>query len=333
VAVAKLEAISKRKLPVLATIEVTIVDDGMGLLLEAPGMEPLWLPASSESYTSEASARVECSGRSTTQGDAGWWLGTIDAWHHARGSAWVSSYLNRHVGEGRLLSGKKRTNYALMRSKQGLAMESYPPAFPLIAKANVERCTDYAARFKENQKRFADFAPLLLVNRASAAFVGARGGARTGEESYPIDSFRGNIVVQTERAWIEETWKCIDVGGVTLNKIKECPRCTVPCRDEMTGDFVFPNEKLLLWKLLRTAFPRKNSDSEWGTWAGPFFGVYYGHAGQQGTLRVGDPIRVVKTAPWDAHLRCGTAYRALLLASAFAMFAILIGLIITHRAN
>ena len=61
---------------------------------------------------------------------------------------------------------------------------------------------------------------------------------------------------------------------------------------------------------------KKYSDPEWGDWAGPFFGVYFGHAAKEGTLRVGDPIKVLETVAWDAHLRSGGPSRALLLALA-----------------
>jgi len=331
--VSKCEAISKRKVPALATVTVQIVSEGAELLLEAPGMEALRLPTSTEAYSNERGGRVECSGRSTTQGDAGWYLGSIDAWQHEKGSEWISRYLNRDAGDGRLLSGKKRANYGLMRSQHGLSMESYPPAFPLIAKANVDHQAEYETRFKDNEKRFADFAPLLLVNRASATFVGERGGKREGEAAYPIGSFRGNIVVHAEAAWAEESWSQIEVGGVTLRKIKECPRCTVPCRDETTGGFVFPEDKMRLWRLLRKAFPAKNADAEWGSWAGPFFGVYFGHAGQQGTLSVGDPISVLHTAPWDAHMRMSASRRALLFAFVLALCVAIVAIIMARRID
>ena len=114
---------------------------------------------------------------------------------------------------------------------------------------------------------------------------------------------------------------------LTLHKIKECPRCTVPCRDGHSGGFVFPTEKLMLWKVLKAAFPAKFSDPQWGTWAGAFFGVYFGHAGVVGgTIRVGDAIVVDEKTRWDAHLRGGllrswSAAVAVLILAALAAFA------------
>ena len=83
----------------------------------------------------------------------------------------------------------------------------------------------------------------------------------------------------------QESWtrvRLVAAGGdssLALRKIKECPRCTVPCRDGMSGGWVFPEQKLRLWSVLKKAFPLKAIDPEWGTWAGPFFGVYFGHGG------------------------------------------------------
>ncbi|KAL1529920.1 hypothetical protein AB1Y20_000848 [Prymnesium parvum] len=332
-AAAPLEALSKRKLPPLATIRVSLCPDARAVELQAEGMEPLRLPVDEPSGGAEEEAYVECSGRSTTHEGAGWSLGHIAATKDARGSEWMTQYLNRELPGGRLLSGRPRTRYGLMRSKHGLAMEAYPPVFPLVAKANVERRPEYVARFKGNQKRFADFAPLLLVNRASALFVGKQGGALPGEEEYPIGSFRGNVVVRTDAPWVEETWGQIEIAGVTFTKIKECPRCTVPCRDERTGKFLFPQDKMLLWRVLKQAFPRKFSDPEWGGWAGAFFGVYFGHAGQQGTLRVGDPVRVLRTVSWDAHLRAGTPGAAVYVAVLLGVCAILVGVICAYQAK
>ena len=103
---APLEAISKRKMPALATISTTLSEDGTTLTLHAPGMAPLVLStdipaadfgggadrgagrggaagAASPAALGyeEAEVRVEASGRSTTSG-GGWYLGSLDARLH-----------------------------------------------------------------------------------------------------------------------------------------------------------------------------------------------------------------------------------------------------------
>jgi hypothetical protein len=99
-------------------------------------------------------------------------------------------------------------------------------------------------------------------------------------------------VVRAPEAWAEESWARIEVqpaAGVgaaaaplSLTKIKECPRCTVPCRDGLSGGWILPNAKLKLWTALKKVFPAKTADAEWGEWAGVFFGVYFGFGGGKG---------------------------------------------------
>ena len=286
--VAAREAISKRKLPALATISVAFTDDGgaPAIELSAEGMAaPCRVPLGAAAYESESEVTVECSGRSTTAADGGGWrLGAVAGHAHARASAWLTEHLNR-------VGGKRPTTYALVRGGTPLAMADYPPEFPLIARSKDAR-DEYHARFAGNARRFADFAPLLLANRSSARFVGTR-CAGDGAE-YPIRSFRANVIVDVAPAWTEEAWAEIAVGGVALRKIKECPRCTVPCRDEATGRYLFEGDALRLWKVLKAAFPRKYADPEWGSWAGAYFGVYFGNAGVEGVLHVGDEIAVAR---------------------------------------
>ena len=336
--VARCEAISQRKLPILATINVTFNGDSSALLVNAPGMRQLEVPTAPSAYASEPMVQVQASGVSTTT-DGGWWLGAAECRQNTAGSAWLTEYLNRDAGDperpGVRVSGKKsESHFAICRCLgHGIDMSSYPPIFPLTENAATD------PRFAGNARRFADFAPFLLVNQASADFVASRVRATGVEcESYPIGSFRGNIVVRSAKPWAEETWRRITVRRgastdsvgtpvLTLHKIKECPRCTVPCRDGHSGGFVFPTEKLMLWKVLKAAFPAKFSDPQWGTWAGAFFGVYFGHAGVVGgTIRVGDAIVVDEKTRWDAHLRGGllrswSAAVAVLILAALAAFA------------
>jgi hypothetical protein len=292
--------------------------------------------------------RIEASGRSTTTGK-GWSLGFLDAELVGGGaSAWLTEYLNRPVEgatNGKRIHGKKRrAEFALARSPEstaGLSLEEYPDCFPVLEKRRSS--PEYAARFKGQRRRFADFAPFLLVNRASARDLAARAGVDT----YPIRSFRGNIVVEAggDGAWAEEGWSEIEIRGdaggapgraprkLRLRKIKECPRCTVPCRDETTGRFLFPGRSTLLWKVLGRAFPRKRHDPEWGLWEGVFFGVYMGNPdvslidarGGGATIAVGDEVAVTRRRPWDAHLRrtcdLGTVAAVAAVASAVAVAA------------
>jgi uncharacterized protein YcbX len=304
--VSRCEAISQRKLPALATVEVSISADGAVLLLNAPGMPQAEVPIAHE-------VEVQASGVSTTS-DGGWWLGATTAKQCSSASAWFTTYLNREVQSpdrpGLRVSGKTSASaFALCRCLgRGIEMASYPPEFPILEHAATD------PRFAGNARKFSDFAPFLLVNQTSADEVGrliSGSRAPSGPAAYPIGVFRGNLVVRASTPWAEETWARVTIRSsadgtplLSLRKIKECPRCTVPCRDGRSGAWLYTEEKLKLWKVLKKAFPAKFSDPQWGTWAGAFFGVYFGHGGALGaTLHVGDAIEVVETTSWDAHLR------------------------------
>mmetsp|Transcript_44359 Transcript_44359/g.80374 ORF Transcript_44359/g.80374 Transcript_44359/m.80374 type:complete len:396 (-) Transcript_44359:45-1232(-) len=314
----KLESISQRKVPVLVTVGVSLTEDKAHVLLDAPGMPQFRLPTSMTSHESGQALRVECSGGSTTTGQ-GWSFGFEDAREYAAGSEWFTEYLNRDSGKGdgtRLHGRPGSSRFALVRSLEGLALEDFTSAgLPLIERWKSD--PEYKKRVEGSYKSFADIAPLLLVNRASASFIAQQSPealAKSDDPSaYPLNCFRGNIVVEGAGSWSEETWKRIEVccqastGAVTLRKIKECPRCTVPCRlqsGKAPGETVCPGKPLHLWSVLRKAFPDKNADPEWGSWAGPIFGIYFGHAGLEGaTVSVGDRIRVLEICRWDDHLR------------------------------
>lgn len=327
---ARMEAISQRRIPVLASVRVELGPDG-NLVVTAAEMPELVVNAGPVKEEEAEMVEVECSGKSTTTG-LGWSFGFEKALENKDGSAWFSEYLNRPTGkEDRRLHGQDGpVRFAFLRSMGKLHMEDYPPIFPLLERAQAD--PEYKSRLKGNRKRFSDFAPLLLVTRPSCRFIAQRCEGFEGE-LYPVQSMRGNLVVDGCEAWAEECWKQIvirssgsDGDTVPLMKIKECPRCTSPCRDQTTGDWVFPGDMLKLWRVLGKAFPRKKADPEWGSWAGPFCGVYFGNRGREATVRVGDSIEIRERCKWDDHLKKHWRHHGLLLAlgvgaASYAVFA------------
>jgi uncharacterized protein YcbX len=307
--VPKLEAISGRRMPVLATITVSFANDMSMLSLAAPGMPQLQIPTTEDSYKDCETVTVESAGAA---GSGTWSLAFLECQVHAQGSAWINDYLNKPHAKYGLVNGKKIPGrFALLRScTQVVHLKDYPPIFPLIAKAQSD-VGNYQARFAGNYRRLSDFAPFLLVSEASAQFLGS---ACDLKEEYPTTSFRGNIIVTGESLapWAEESWAELEISSandkdktpLVLHTIKACPRCTVPCRDQAgTGGWLFPTQPLTLWNVLKKLYPRKFSDPEWGSWAGAFMGVYMGHHGQTGKIAVGDRIHPTKRVAWDAHLK------------------------------
>lgn len=309
-------------MPVLATVTVSFdkTEDGsVKLCLDAPNMPQLRLPVAAEAYKDGPTLTVECAG--ATAGGP-WCLATLKCKQHLEGSKWITNYLNTSTGGGRFVNGKAKTgSFALVRSTDDAVVDlgQYPPIFPVIARAKHN--AEYKARFDGNYRRLSDFAPFLLVSRSSARFVAEQCQA----ETYPTLSFRGNIVVDGAAPWAEETWAQLEIvsndrSPLALHTIKACPRCTVPCRDQTTGSFLFP-DKMKLWKVLKKVFPRKFSDPEWGTWAGAFMGVYMGHNGVESKVMVGDTILPTKIVPWDAHLQKENRKALLSVAGVIALFS------------
>jgi uncharacterized protein YcbX len=101
----------------------------------------------------------------------------------------------------------------------------------------------------------------------------------------------------SDKPWAEEDWRTFSISGTKFRKLKNCPRCTVPARDQKTGGWANEDDKLLVQKTLRKMFPEKCIDAEWGQeWEGPMFGIHVGSAGVQAELRVGDLIEVTSRA-------------------------------------
>jgi uncharacterized protein YcbX len=324
-----LERNSILQMPVLATIKVSF--DSNMIYLDAPGMAQVAMPTLPDSYEDAPSIRVESAGASP----AGTWsLAFLDCKQHVEASDWMNQYLNRpddvEVPEGRRVNGKMTAGkFAVVRSMHNVVdLGKYPPIFPLIEKSKTNAA--YKKRFEGNYRRLSDFAPFLLVSESSARFL----VKQCEVDEYPTRSFRGNIVVDGKglEPWAEETWAKLEISSekhdtLVLHTIKQCPRCTVPCRDQTTGKFLFQADPLKLWKVLKAIYPRKFHDPEWGSWAGAIMGVYMGHNGKEGKLMVGDIITPIEIVPWDAHLQKELTTKVLMI---LAIILGIVGIIIAY---
>ncbi|MFM6948326.1 MAG: MOSC domain-containing protein [Aquirufa sp.] len=72
-----------------------------------------------------------------------------------------------------------------------------------------------------NQSSFADSLPILLFSEASVNDLAQKVG------SFSLMRFRPNIVVSNDEAYIEDTWKEINIGEVKLFGAKPCARCNL----------------------------------------------------------------------------------------------------------
>ena len=78
---------------------------------------------------------------------------------------------------------------------------------------------------------FSDGYPLLVCNQASLEDLNRRLSSPV-----PMERFRPNLVLTGLPAWAEDRIDRIEVGGVSLRLVKPCTRCSIPSRDQVTGE-------------------------------------------------------------------------------------------------
>eukprot|EP00038_Savillea_parva_P001603 m.105684 g.105684 ORF g.105684 m.105684 type:complete len:410 (+) comp10560_c0_seq1:1227-2456(+) len=269
------EYLSQRKLPKLATIGVALDHDNGVLVVTAPDMPELRVPLEEDAYMDNDTVDVQCCGVSTTDG-GGWHLGSCLGYSAGEAATeWFTTYLNRPTVHK---SKKPPATYCLVRSPTSAARPVSTFAGPRQQKTSPFRLWHIPV-VADDRVVYQDFAPYLLVTRESIADLNQRMGTAT----YPIESFRGNIVIRgAPAAWDEEDWSEFDINGIQFRFLKECPRCTVPGRNQQTGEYHFAGGEydgvkgalLTPQNTLSKAFPDKAADPTWGTWSGPFFGCY-----------------------------------------------------------
>lgn len=127
---------------------------------------------------------------------------------------------------------------------------------------------------------FADGYPLLVTTTASLDALNSlvAGGDHAHEGPLPMNRFRPNVVVAGTEPWAEDHWSRISVGEVVLRAAKTSARCVVTTTDQDTG--VRGREPL------RTLARHRRVDGRlvFGQNLVPL---------STGTIRVGDPVRVL----------------------------------------
>jgi uncharacterized protein YcbX len=120
---------------------------------------------------------------------------------------------------------------------------------------------------------FADGYPLHLTTEESLQ-------ALNGKLPSPLNMlrFRPNLVVRGGEPWAEDEWRHFEIGGLPLEMVKPCARCSVTAVDPGTG--TRGQEPLRTLKGFR----------EWGG------KVYFGQNAvfhRRGKIRRGDPLRIL----------------------------------------
>lgn len=123
------------------------------------------------------------------------------------------------------------------------------------------------------QVGFTDGYPLHLVGEGSLRELNRRLAEPVG-----VERFRPNLLVAGAEPHAEDGWTEVEVGGVRLRTVAPCERCAVTT--------VRPEDGTRGREPLRTLATYRNTSGS------VTFGTYLAHDGR-GTIRVGDPVRVL----------------------------------------
>ncbi len=129
---------------------------------------------------------------------------------------------------------------------------------------------------------FTDGYPLLLIGQGSLDDVNARLAA-AGAAPVPMNRFRPNVVIDGAPPYAEDRWRRLSIGppdaAVTLDIVKPCARCAIVPVDQATG--IRGTEPLTTLSTYRRRHGKV------------YFGQNVMHR-STGTIRVGDPVRVIE---------------------------------------
>jgi len=123
---------------------------------------------------------------------------------------------------------------------------------------------------------FVDHSPLLIITSASLEALNSKLSS-----PIPMDRFRPSIVIDNVvLPFLEDSWRMIKLGNMTLNFARECTRCIMICIDQVTAEVKSGPLKTL------STFRKRLADNK------IIFGSYYYHQGV-GKIEVGDKLTVL----------------------------------------
>lgn len=138
---------------------------------------------------------------------------------------------------------------------------------------STERKVDPRYAVNGESVSFADGMPYLLLGHNSLVDLNSRLA-----EPVPMNRFRPNIVFSNGDAFVEDSWKKIQIGEVDFQVIKPCARCVMITVDQDTG---FKGSEPL-----KTLFSYRNAGNK----------ILFGQnmvALSTGVIKVGDEIKLV----------------------------------------
>lgn len=144
------------------------------------------------------------------------------------------------------------------------------------------------------QTGFADGYPVLVTTTGSLRALNDA-TIEMGAETFGMDRFRPNIVIDHDEPFADDRWAAIEIAGIRYDFVKPCARCIMTTQDQMTGERGGPDPMPAMRKL-RMSLDRRV--------AGVLFGWNAVPRGE-GPVHVGDTASVVADRPegWPIRQR------------------------------
>jgi uncharacterized protein YcbX len=173
--------------------------------------------------------------------------------------------------------------------------DGYERRFQIPAAAFPEPGSGFALaveRASATPMSFADAAPVHVVSAASHRRLLA-----DAVEPFGVERWRANVVVDDLEPWVEDTWRRIRVGDVTLDIGLPWPRCAVPQVDQETGDRHREPAVVLRARRWCTSPPTVPELLRPMLEGQALFGVTGAAVPAGATMRVGDAVEILETGP------------------------------------
>ena len=134
-----------------------------------------------------------------------------------------------------------------------------------------------------DQVAFADAYPFLVIGTASLDDLNSK-----LDTPIEMSRFRPNLIIKTNKPYVEDQWRRIQIGSIPLRLPKPCSRCTIPNVNPDTGvrDNNEPIKTLVQY--------RKSGNN-----------VFFGQnalPGEPGTLSVGTKVEILEIGPAQPNL-------------------------------
>ena len=144
----------------------------------------------------------------------------------------------------------------------------------------AKRRPDPECTLPEDEVSFADCFPVLVIGRSSLDDLNTR-----TPEPVSMRRFRPNFVVGGAAPYAEDRWRRVRIGPVEFEGVENCQRCELPTVDPTTG---IPDSRREPMRTL-ARYRRRST-------GGVFLGQHLVPR-STGTVRVGDPVEVLESAP------------------------------------